>query len=425
MPSNAWFWSGVGATGLALLCALATCALRSFSRTRLEAALRARSRLGRLKALYAHHDDLVQVTGALHVVCLVAAAGCLEAWASARFGGTAGAALAGLALAAALGLVFGAAIPMAWAKYAPESVLRAMLPALLAARTVLLPGLRVLRLLDRLVRRLAGVTGRPAALSSIEEEIRSVVSEGEREGALEEDQKDMIEGVIRFRRADVTQIMTPRTDIESLDAEATLPEAYDVISRTGFSRIPVTQGNLDSIVGIVYAKDLLVRGCGAGTVALRARDVMRKPLFVPETKKLDELLHEFQAAKVHVAIVLDEYGGTAGLVTIEDILEEIVGEIVDEYEEAPPEPIRRGPDGSWDVEARVRIDQVNDELAVRLPEGEDYETIGGYVLARLGYIPEAGETLDVDGLRITVVEAEPRRIRRLRIDTARRPAEPG
>ena len=128
---------------------------------------------------------------------------------------------------------------------------------------------------------------------------------------------------------------------------------------------------------------------------------------MPETKKLDELLPEFQGDKVHMAVVLDEYGGTAGLVTIEDVVEEIVGEIVDEYEQAPPQPIRRLEGRAFEVEARVRISELNDELGLTLPESEDYETIGGLVLSRLGYIPKAGEALQEPGLKITVLEAEP------------------
>lgn len=424
MLSNVWFWSGVGATGLALFFALTTYALRSFSRARLEEVLRARGRLHRLRHFYAHHNDLVQTTGILHITSLVACTAFLEFWAIDCFEGPVRSRLIGLGMAAALGLTFGGVIPMAWAKYVPESVLMVTLPWVQACRTAILPALRALQLLDRLVRRLAGVTGEAPALSYIEEEIRSVVSEGEREGVIEEDQKDMIESVISFKKADVGQIMTPRTDIESIDTEATVAEAYESINRTGFSRVPVTQGSLDSIVGIVYAKDLLVRGSAREGEMLPVRDLMRKPLFVPETKKLDELLREFQTAKVHVAIVLDEYGGTAGLVTIEDILEEIVGEIVDEYEETPPAPIRRDEDGSYVVEARVRIDELNDELSVSLPEAEDYETIGGYVLSCLGYIPKVGETLDTNGLRISVLEAEERRVKRLRIEFAKQGAEP-
>ena len=416
MSSTVWFGSGLGATALALFFALTTYALRSFSRARLEEALRRRRRLGSLRHFYEHHDELVQTTGLLYILALVATTTLFGAWAVAQFEEIHRAWLIGLAVAAGLALTFGGAIPMAWAKYAPETVLIVTLPVLQACRSLVLPFLRAVRLLDRVIGRLAGVTGKSGPVSYIEEEIRSVAGAGEREGVLEEGQRAMIERVLRFRKADVGQVMTPRTDIVSLEADASLEQARIAVTRSGFSRLPVVQGNLDAVVGFLYAKDLLARAGGADGAATSVRDIMRKPFFVPETKRLDELLSEFRTAKMHIAVVLDEYGGTAGLVSIEDILEEIVGEIVDEYEEAPPQPMRRLDDGAWAVEARVRINELNSGLSIRLPEGEDYETIGGLVLSRLGYIPKAGQTLQVEGLKITVLEAEERRIMRLRID---------
>ncbi|KPJ75325.1 MAG: hypothetical protein AMS14_03775, partial [Planctomycetes bacterium DG_20] len=262
-----------------------------------------------------------------------------------------------------------------------------------------------------------------APANDIEEEIVSVADEGEREGAIEEGQVDMIENVLKLRRADASQIMTPRTDIVSLDARQSVEAARRLIAQSGYSRIPATRGNLDTIVGILYAKDLLDRAADEEAGHLTVEDVMRTALFVPETKPLDELLREFQANKVHMAVVLDEYGGTSGLVTIEDVVEEIVGEIVDEHEPEPPRAIRRVAERTFEVEARVRIDELNDALNVDLPEDDDYETVGGFVLSRLGYIPEAGESLEHNGLRITVLEAEVRRIRRLKIDLAAMPGQ--
>jgi putative hemolysin len=420
--SHLWLGFGIVAAGLAMFFALAGHALSRFSRARLEEALVRRGRAKELGRLFAHHDDLVRTTALLHVLALVAWTATAILWASAEFGAPIGW-LVGVILAAAGAASLGGVIPMAWARYAPESVLATMLPALHVCRVVFLPASRLLGTLDGLVRRLAGVPAGAAARSHIEEELRSVVSEGEREGALEEDQKEMIEGVLRFKKADVTETMTPRTDIVSIDADAVPLEARRLIVRSGHSRIPVTGGNVDTIVGILYAKDLLSDGANAGTPApARVGDLMRPPLFVPVTKRLDELLAEFQRAKVHMAVVLDEYGGTAGLVTIEDLIEEIFGEIADEYEEASPAPIRRAGPHAFEVEARVHIDELNDELSLDLPEDEDYETIGGFVLSRLGYIPKAGEVFACNGLRITVLEAEERRIRRLRLDLA--PATP-
>ena len=420
--SHVWLGSGIVAAGLAFFFALANGALSRFSRARLEEAFERRGRAEELGRLFAHHDDLVRTTALLHALALVAWTATAILWASEEFGPRGW--LVGVILAAAGAVSLGGVIPMAWARYAPESVLAATLPALHACRLAFQPASRLLGILDGLVRRLAGVPGGPGAPGApIEEELRSVVSEGEREGALHEDQKDMIEGIIRFRKADVTEIMTPRTDIVSIDADASAESARQLIVRSGHSRIPVTGGAIDAIVGILYAKDLLSDEAAGRTPApVRARDVMRPALFIPATKRLDELLAEFQRSKVHMAVVLDEYGGTAGLVTIEDLIEEIFGEIADEYEEAAPVPIRRIDPRTWEVEARAHIDELNDALSLDLPEDEDYETIGGFVLSRLGSIPKAGATLDYRGVRITVLEAEARRIVRLRIERA--PAAP-
>jgi len=415
--SHVWLLSGVGAVGLAMFFALAGGTLRCFSRSRLEDVLARRGQLRRLDHLLEHYDELLRTTVLLHILCLIAWAALAEAWAVGRFGGGAAGWLIGGGLAAVVGVTVAGIIPMAWAQYAAESVLAVILPALLFFRAVFLPAQRLLGTLDGLVRRLAGVTPDVQTRPDIEEEIRSVISEGEREGAIEEDQKEMIEGVIEFKKADVTEIMTPRTDIVSIEADALADEARRRIAESGHSRLPVTENDIDSIVGILYAKDLLLQGTGGGREEPQhVRNLMRPPLFVPETKRLDKLLSGFRRAKVHMAIVLDEYGGTAGLVTVEDIVEEIFGEIVDEYEEVPPQPICRIADRMFEVEARVHIDELNDDLSLHLPEDEDYETIGGFVLSRLGHIPKAGEVLERDGLRITVLEAEARRITRLRLE---------
>jgi len=413
-----WFALGLAATGLALFFALTHNALRSFSRARLQEALERKSRLAELARLARRHDDLLQMTRSLHVVSLVALVVLVEVWATDRFGRGVGGWLLGGAVAAIVGVLVGGVIPLAWAGCAAESILATVLPACHLCRAMAAPVLALFRILDGVVRRLAGVPRGAAAGSDIEEEIVSVADEGEREGAIEEDQVDMIENVLKFRRADASQIMTPRTDIVSLDAQETVEAARRLIAESGYSRIPATKGNLDTIVGILYAKDLLDRAADDESRHLTVADVMRRALFVPETKPVDELLREFQVNKVHMAVVLDEYGGTSGLVTIEDVVEEIVGEIVDEHEPEPPASIRRVEDRTFEVEARVHIDELNDELGVDLPEDDDFETVGGFVLSRLGYIPKAGESLEHDGLRITVLEAEERRITRLKIDLA-------
>ena len=421
---NPWFWSGVGATGLVLFFALTHHALSRFSRTRLEVILHRRHRLNELPRLFQHHDELIRTIGLLYVLSMVLLAAVLMAWSHSRFGsGLAGWAV-GIGLAAILGVTLGGVVPMAWARYGSESVLAAILPLCQACRVLFSPVRRVLDLADGAVRRLVGAPEGYRARSHMEEELRRIAADVEHKGVLAEDQKLMIENVIRFTTSDVGQIMTPRTDIVGIEAGASAEEAGRLVAQYGHSRIPVTGGNIDTIVGILYAKDLLERLGEEQAAAIRIREVMRAPLFVPETKKLDELLRDFQRDKIHLAIVLDEYGGTAGLVTIEDILEEIVGEIADEHEPAPPPPIRRLDDGAFEVDARVRVDELNEALSLDLPENEDYETIGGFVLSRLGYIPKAGAVLEDERLRITVLEAESRRITRLRIEAEKPPEAP-
>jgi CBS domain containing-hemolysin-like protein len=231
-------------------------------------------------------------------------------------------------------------------------------------------------------------------------------------GAVNEEEQEMIESIMELRDSDVSEIMTPRTEIEAVEHIATLAEIKALIGRIGHSRIPIYEDNIDNIIGVVYAKDLLHVGDYEN---FDARQVMREALFVPETKNLRDLLHEFRTRKVHMAIVLDEYGGTAGLVTIEDILEELVGEIVDEYDEDEPEPLTRIDANTVDIDARMRVDELNEELGIALPEEDDYETIGGFVFSHLGHIPQAGERCTHENVEIEVIDAEPRRIIRVRL----------
>ncbi len=329
-------------------------------------------------------------------------------------------------LSLALVLVFGVAIPVAWAKYAGESVLAFSLPGLLVLSKAFVPIVWVLSLFDHLVRRLAGVPHDDPAndLARLERELLDAVSEGEKLGAVDEEEKEMIESVMDLRDTDVANIMTPRTEMRAVEKGASLREIKELIQQIGHSRIPVYDETIDSVLGVIYAKDLLQID---ESQPFSATGVMRPALFIPETKNLRDLLHEFQAQKVHMAIVLDEYGGTAGLVTIEDILEELVGEIADEYDVDEPEPMTRIDEDTLDIDARVRIEELNEELDIELPEDDDFETIGGFVFSTLGRIPEAGESCRHENVSIHVIDAEPRRINRLRVhvDRQARPSNNG
>ncbi len=319
------------------------------------------------------------------------------------------------AVALALVLVFGVAIPNAWAKYSGEWLVVRVLPLLGVVRILCYPITFVLQLFDPFVRRLAGVPVRDAKsyADELEREILNAVSEGERHGAVDEEEKEMIESVIELADTRVEEVMTPRTDIVALAKEADLDTVLEAIRAKGHSRIPVYDETIDTVLGVLYAKDLLRR---ADDAPFDLTALMRKVLFVPESKPGRDLLREFQTQKVHIAVVLDEYGGTAGLVTIEDILEELVGEITDEYDAAAPAELRRIDDRTVEVDARMRIDNLNDELDVQLPEDEDYETIGGFVFSTLGKVPETGERCAYQNVGIQVIAAEPRRILRLRLE---------
>jgi CBS domain containing-hemolysin-like protein len=186
-----------------------------------------------------------------------------------------------------------------------------------------------------------------------------------------------------------------------------------VLVSAGHSRIPIHDGDIDNIIGVLHVKDLL-QAEDADHVDLRR--LMRKPLFVPETKRLDDLLREFKARKVHMAIVLDEYGGTAGLVTVEDLIEEIVGDISDEYDRPESALMKRVDEHSAEVDGRMYVDDLNDALGLELPEDEDYDTVAGLVFSELGYIPPVGEKLTAYGVTFTVQAADDRKIIRLRVD---------
>jgi len=314
-----------------------------------------------------------------------------------------------------LSYVFGVAIPAAWAKYAGGWLVVNLLPLLAATRIICEPLLLALDWIDPLIRRLAGVPAHDdkSYADTLEQEILHAVTEGELHGAVDEEEKEMIESVIELTDTRVEEIMTPRTDIVALSQDADLDQVLDTIRKKGHSRIPVYDGTIDNVLGILYAKDLLRRDA---TENFALERVMRKALYIPETKLVRDLLREFQAQKVHIAIVLDEYGGTAGLLTVEDIVEELVGEIADEYETGQPAEIRRVDDNTVEVDARMRIDDLNDELHINLPEDGDFETIGGFVFSLLGKIPKPGEECAHENIGIRVMAAEPRRITRVRLD---------
>ena len=258
-----------------------------------------------------------------------------------------------------------------------------------------------------------------------EEELLAMADVAVEEDVIEREERQLIHSIIEFGDTVVREVMVPRPDMVSVEARASVSDAIDVVITAGFSRIPVYEQSIDDVVGILYAKDLM-RAFREGHVDEAVRDLVRPPRFVPETKRVAELMPEMQKDKIHVAVVVDEYGGTAGLVTLEDLIEELIGEIVDEYdvEEVPVEPL---PGGDVRVNARMPIDEVNELLDVRLPEG-DFDTVGGLIFNLLGHVPAEGESVDFDGHRLRAEKVQGRRIGRVRISklaSAEGTGEPG
>jgi CBS domain containing-hemolysin-like protein len=312
--------------------------------------------------------------------------------------------------------VFSLAIPYAWAKYAGEKLISRTYWILLVCAAVATPILYILQLYDGFVRRLAGV---PEATpedqqNQMQEEFLEDLEQRRMEGAVDEEEQEMIENVLEFRERTAAEIMTPRTDLIAVDVHADLATVLDRIRQAGHSRIPVYEGTIDNVVGLIYAKDLLSE-IGKPPEQFSPRARMREAYFVPETKPLRALLHEFQEQKLHMAVVLDEYGGTAGIVTLEDIIEELVGDIADEYDEARQESVKKIDENTIEVDARTYVEDLNDRYELDLPEDEDYDTVGGFVFSRLGYVPKAGEDFEYEKLRFTIASAEPRRVKRVRI----------
>lgn len=311
---------------------------------------------------------------------------------------------------------FSLAIPRAWAKYASEKILSRTFKLLKVFAAATAPVLYIFRLYEAVVRRLAGVpeTTPEEEHEEKQEEFITGLEQHRTEGVLDEEEQEMIENVLELSNSTADEIMTPRTDIVAAEVNSDLQKVLQTITSAGHTRIPVYEENIDNIIGLVYAKDLLGE-IGKSSDEFKLRDKMRDAYFVPESKPLRALLHEFQNQKLHIAVVLDEYGGTAGIVTFEDILEELVGEITDEYEETPTEPIKNIDHNTIEADARTDIGDINDQCELNLPEDEDYETIGGFVFSRLGYIPKTGESFDHENLKFTIISAEARSIRRIRI----------
>jgi len=417
MPAQWGVAAMIVAAAGSLIFSTLTYSLRDMSRARLAYFLQRRRRSHLLEPTIEHLNELIFVTAVARMLAntLIALA---SVWiCQATMPELALRDVAIFFLAAFVTLFFSVAFPQAITRYSGDSFLAASIRALHLLRLVFRPLTAVLHLTDRFVRDAAGASGirEPEQIEQqIEQDILSAVEEGEEQGVVDEQEREMIESVIEFHDSTAGQIMTARPDIAAIEVKSDLQQVRRAIEESGHSRIPVHEGSLDKVVGILYARDLL-QYLGRPADAFDLRSAIRPALFVPETTPLGELLREFRKRKSHIAIVLDEYGGTTGLLTLEDILKALVGEISDENDPVEPTMFKRTGEQTTEADARIELEEFNRLSGLNLPEDAGYATLGGFVLATVGRIPETGFTFEHQGVKYTVLEAEPQRVKRIRI----------
>ncbi len=313
--------------------------------------------------------------------------------------------------------VLAEALPKNWAVFNPERSALFVAPIVSA-----LVGFPPVRMLSNGLIGLANVLMRSRnreAGGMRESELLAMADVAMQEEVIETHERELIHSIIGFGDTIVREVMVPRPDMRTVEADLAVTKALDVAIAAGFSRLPVHEGNLDDVVGLAFAKDL-IRAEREGHGDQPARDFVRPAHFVPETKRVSRLMREMQERKFHQAIAVDEYGGTAGLVTLEDLIEELVGEIVDEYDVEEP-PVQALGDGEVSVTARLPVDELNELLDAELPDG-DWDTVGGLLFNVLGRVPVEGESVEVDGVRLVVERVQGHRIGRIRISPLHSPS---
>ncbi len=353
----------------------------------------------------------------------------------------------GVLVSAIILWIFAVGVAESIGRHAPERFLYAFGPLARAVYLIQRPLRPFAGIIDSVVQRIAGAE-QSTKTEKVSEDILSVAEEGERAGLIDEDERRMIEAVVNFKKRTVEQIMTPRNEIEALEYTNNLGAITAFVRKVRHSRVPVYKqgGGLDDVIGFFYTKDLLrwlagdgprlspsgasgatgATGGTGGTGGFELKSILRTALHVPDSKTIRELADEFVARKVHAAIVVDEYGALKGLVTLEDIIEDVFGDIQDEYEKTEDGPprieVKPDPDGARagmaDIDARAYIGMANDALhpmGATIPESDDYDTVGGFVLSTLGHMPEINETFSHGRMTVTVLEASPTRVLKVRV----------
>lgn len=427
MSSSAWLACALVAFCLACLAATGRRVLRTFSRSELEGYCRWRKNEDRFTQIAARHDDVAISVECLQVFTASIAIFCLLlGWLPAELADlrTPSASMLGKALAA--GLILLAAT--SWIPYVVAELWSAPFVyhtwTLWVGLNVLAAPLKLgLWLFESVLRRLAGQPMRAEADEEelFEDEIRSIVSAGLRDGFLEEDAGDMIESVIELGDADVADVMTQRSQVDAFEVNLPWPEVVAYVIQVGRTRIPVFEGSFDKVLGVLYVKDLMPEMARPQTERRSLRQLLRRPHFVPKTMRLDELLREFLKTRNHLAIVVDEYGAVEGVITIEDVLEEIVGEIIDESDEDEDAEVVQFDAYAAEASGRTHVADLNELFGLSLHEGDDYDSVGGLVISHLGRIPAPGESVQVEGVCLTVLAATTRRVDRVKLEWGPRP----
>jgi CBS domain containing-hemolysin-like protein len=317
-------------------------------------------------------------------------------------------------------LIFGESAPKSYAVENTEVHARRVARGLRIVEKVLWPLITLFYYLTGIVNRVTG--GNPSIESTYvtRDEIRNIIKTGEREGVLDEEERQMLQRALRFTDASAKEVMTPRLDVAAVPGEATVQEAIERCIQSGHARLPAYRGSLDNVIGVFDIRNLEDVDY-SGAADLEVEDVVTPPLHVPESKKVDELLAEMRENRLHMVIVIDEFGATEGLITMEDVLEEIVGEILVGGEEHPLEFVHE-----TEVLARgeVNVDEVNEALGIDLPEGEEFETIAGFIFNRAGRLVEQGEAFEYENVTLRAEQVEDTRIQEVRVTVDRRVDQP-
>ncbi len=417
----------------AIFCLTLLCfSLRDFSRSRLEEVCRRHGKQDRFGKILHGAEKCLLLADLLLLLLIIA-----TSWSAARADyfqdlsypsaktwlGMAEWMAQGMALILTLGTTF-VVLPWTLSRAVGEGFLYRIWPLVNLGGRLLAPVWRTSLRLDRIAHRVFGVPepDSETAASLLTEELLTVVEESRREGVMQSNASTMIHRVVDLQTEDVAAIMTPRTDMVTINAMVTLRDALPEMIENGFSRVPVVRDGIDDIVGILYARDLLKYVGDINTEdAVSVGDIARDVLYAPESQGIGDLLEAMRQQQVHMAIVVDEYSGVSGLVTLEDILEEIVGDISDEYDHTDLSLWRQHTDGCTEVDARFHLDDLNEEFGYSFPEDEEFDTIGGFVMSCFGRIPIAGDEYFWNDLKLTVLEADERRIVKVRIDGDAKP----